>query len=435
MKELSIEEKARAYDKSLEKAKEFKNNPFAGYDGTDLISALFPELTEPDDERIRKVLLNNFKNNYSEYCCNDVNRDMIIAWLEKQGKNPVCKVKIGETYKCIASPRYTCFRIGDICYVKDNFVAELINICSGCFELLEKQSEQKTTDKDEPKFHQGEWITNGDYTWQIISVTDLDYILRTQDGNIVDDTISYVDEQFHSFTIQDAKEGDVLACDDKDKVFLYNGKLDLRDRVCAYCGIYKTYDGLRFTKCAIGNYFTYKEPYPATKEQRDLLFQKMKEEGYEWDAEKKELKKIEQTPSWSEEDELNIRELERLVKQVWATAEHENDKDTIHKMSDLSFFLKTLKPQPKQEWSEDDEYYYNIILYILNNECVGKTDKEEAINWYRSIKDRVQPHSQWRPSDEQITWLYRATDDASKDSRMKQVLEKLLSDLKKLREE
>ena len=32
--------------------------------------------------------------------------------------------------------------------------------------------------------------------------------------------------------------------------------------------------------------------YPATKEQRDLLFAKMKEAGYEWDAEKKELRKI-----------------------------------------------------------------------------------------------------------------------------------------------
>ena len=31
---------------------------------------------------------------------------------------------------------------------------------------------------------------------------------------------------------------------------------------------------------------------PATKEQRDFLFQKMKEEGYEWDPVKKELKKI-----------------------------------------------------------------------------------------------------------------------------------------------
>jgi hypothetical protein len=57
----------------------------------------------------------------------------------------------------------------------------------------------------------------------------------------------------------------------------------------------------------------------------------------------------EQNSAWNEEDELHIRELESLVKQAWAIAEHENDKETIHKMSNLSFFLKTLKPQPKQE--------------------------------------------------------------------------------------
>ena len=55
----------------------------------------------------------------------------------------------------------------------------------------------------------------------------------------------------------------------------------------------------------------------------------------------------------------------------------------------------------------------------------------EAIEFIRSIDD---PHA-WRPSDEQITWLYRAADDASKDSRMKQILNELLSDLKKLKEE
>ena len=80
-------------------------------------------------------------------------------------------------------------------------------------------------------------------------------------------------------------------------------------------------------------------------------------EGYvKWTANallnfaKRELEKQgEQKSTWSEEDELHIRELERLVKQVWAIAEHENNKDTIHKMSDLSFFLKTLKPQLKQD--------------------------------------------------------------------------------------
>lgn len=32
--------------------------------------------------------------------------------------------------------------------------------------------------------------------------------------------------------------------------------------------------------------------HPASKEQRDALFQKMKEEGYEWNVEKKELKRL-----------------------------------------------------------------------------------------------------------------------------------------------
>ena len=48
---------------------------------------------------------------------------------------------------------------------------------------------------------------------------------------------------------------------------------------------------------------------PATKEQRKLLFQKMKEAGYEWDAEKKELRKMEQKQKWSEEDEIMFNQL------------------------------------------------------------------------------------------------------------------------------
>ena len=41
-------------------------------------------------------------------------------------------------------------------------------------------------------------------------------------------------------------------------------------------------------RCGVGNI----GGAPATKGQRDTLFAKMKEAGYEWDAEKKEVKKI-----------------------------------------------------------------------------------------------------------------------------------------------
>ena len=53
-----------------------------------VLESLFPELAESEDERIRKVLLNDFKNNCSEYYCEGINRDMIIAWLEKQAQKP-----------------------------------------------------------------------------------------------------------------------------------------------------------------------------------------------------------------------------------------------------------------------------------------------------------------------------------------------------------
>ena len=43
-------------------------------------------MTQKDDEKIRNVLLNDFKNHCSEYYCEGVNRDMIFAWLEKQGE-------------------------------------------------------------------------------------------------------------------------------------------------------------------------------------------------------------------------------------------------------------------------------------------------------------------------------------------------------------
>jgi len=109
-------------------------------------------------------------------------------------------------------------------------------------------------------------------------------------------------------------------------------------------------------------------------------------------------------PTWSEEDELHIRELESLVKQVWATAEHENDKDTIHKMSDLSFFLKTLKPQPKQEWSEEDEKKIESIIETIR---IRKFEHpqltpvyEGDISWLKSLKDRVQPKQEWNEEDD-----------------------------------
>jgi len=202
--------------------------------------------------------------------------------------------------------------------------------------------EKKSADEVEPKLNVGDWITNGEYTWKIVEVKPLDYILQSQDGNIVDDTISYVDEYFRLWTIQDAKPGDILFQD------LMGGMTFIFDGVNPEMAILYSFiisnDGGRLARYNIGKPNTgigYVEEnkniiHPATKEQRELLFSKMKEVGYEWDAEKKELKKIGQKPIiWSEEDE---EMLENIIDDYDDVEEH-NLCDDIGKI----MWLKSLK--------------------------------------------------------------------------------------------
>ena len=149
--------------------------------------------------------------------------------------------------------------------------------------------------RNNPKFNVGDWITNGDYIWKIVEIKPLDYMLQSQDGNIVDDTISYVDEQFHLWTIQDAKDGDILT-NDYNSTFIFKEEY-IAGKPKAYCGII---DGYFFEK--VGGCWTNEKCYPATKEQRGILFKKIKEAGYEWDDDMKTLNKIQNEPIFNEGD-------------------------------------------------------------------------------------------------------------------------------------
>lgn len=92
------------------------------------------------------------------------------------------------------------------------------------------------------------------------------------------------------WTIEDAKDGDVLTFYNKECPFIYRTKTFFGNPV-AYCGVRS--DGTFISSSPIDHQWCLKsEVVPATKEQRDLLFAKMKEVGYEWDAENKKLKKV-----------------------------------------------------------------------------------------------------------------------------------------------
>lgn len=77
---MNTEQKAKAYDETLEKARKVYSNISSGYSNLKkILENAFPELKESEDERIRKAIIEYFES------CNIKHLDW-IAWLEKQGE-------------------------------------------------------------------------------------------------------------------------------------------------------------------------------------------------------------------------------------------------------------------------------------------------------------------------------------------------------------
>ena len=136
---------------------------------------------------------------------------------------------------------------------------------------MQNQSEQKRVDKDEPKFKVGDWIIYRDEgcteILRISSVTKTHYIcIDISDDYCRNLNIKFIDNHnYHLWTIQDAKNGDVL--------FMDNGSAN-----CIF--IYKSFNNGIINKYASYNNFGFEgEHYlvlndgyvvPATKEQREM---------------------------------------------------------------------------------------------------------------------------------------------------------------------
>ena len=230
MKELSINEKAKAYDEAIERAKKLYGNG--------IIERIFPELKECDDERIKKNC---------------------IHFLELQKQHHAATFEIEE-----------------------------------CIDWLEKKGKQ-LADKNKPKFEVGDWVVfiTSESVYQVEKKENYEYTLRHILGGSL--CLSFSNEKLiREWTIQDAKDGDVICY--RDEISLY--KHDIKNctkQETTFGGFvyYCCYDAKRFITDSL--YMLTKQDeidiHPATKEQRDALMKAMNDAGYEWDSEKKELKK------------------------------------------------------------------------------------------------------------------------------------------------
>ena len=184
-------------------------------------------------------------------------------------------------------------------YLDDQRVQELAKkLCSKYSQKLYNPSniendEQKSANKIEQKFEVGDWIasnlSNSSNLLCIIGIDETNYEVVTPQGSTGVPSIRYIDKHYHLWTIQDAKDGDVIRLGTVTAIFKkYIGQ----EKCICYCSFCKNRGFEIPIENGEDNVYGCYNATPATKEQRDLLFQKMKEADYEWNTDNKELKKL-----------------------------------------------------------------------------------------------------------------------------------------------
>lgn len=131
----------------------------------------------------------------------------------------------------------------------------------------------------------------------IIDSDKTNYRVEDVNGNSGCPKKEYLTSHYHLWTIADAKDDDVLCLYEHDVpkiIFILRGTPNKPYVFNYYCYYNITYPDFNFGSTTEGLVLNYETDAikPATKEQRELLFQKMKEEGYKWDSENKKPIKI-----------------------------------------------------------------------------------------------------------------------------------------------
>lgn len=384
MKELSIEQKAKAYDEALKVLHK--------YDGAhimftqDLKEEMFPELKE--DERIRNLLyclIRDRSDNGKLLEHNGVSADMALAWLEKQGKS--LRQRADVIIANMLDDKIDGIQRELIEFAANAIEAPWLEIIKSadCYaqrirNIIDEQDEQKSADKVESKFHEGDWVVNTitNNVEQIIEVTSNEYICS---GNLI---VSFDNQHLlRKWTIQDAKDGDILA--DGNLPFILK-KIDTNKYSYAYCGI-SVDAGFKIVSDGESGAWTWMQDIkPATKEQRDQLEKAMVNAGYKWNKEGRKLEKIEQESVWSEDDEDYRFDVNVAIDDLY-------DEGYAEK---LRGWLKSLKEriqvQPKQEWSEEDAEMFDAIIADIKftqSVHINQVVYEREIDWLKYIRDRI----------------------------------------------
>ena len=436
------------YNEALERAKTLYENA-NGMILKKWVEQVFPELAESEDERIRKSLIDMLKNDEKCYLKE-------IAWLEKQGEHANFRNKIQIGDKVTRNEGGVLVNISQLNRVAKErkkqgetkpFDYENTNIQQNDFapkSAMEAIKEEKVDnankvepkdyndidphfgkpiDKVVPKFKVGDWVVwdnkiscHIDNIYQgkeslMYTITDTNNMTRSY-------SVKGFDNNAHLWDItKDAKDGDVLK--EGSCIFILR-KMKSKNTAITHCCLFDDGDFNLSPTLSLDVDST----FPATKEQRDILFAKMKEEGYAFELYNKVMMKIEDKLITDVEIPFGAKDSE--LKEVFYSipkgfhAEIEDDKVVI-------------KQGEKKHWSEEDEkiiqWIATDIKRLINDNKKANIIADQEIKWLESLR----PRSQWKPSDEQMDALDSTLQYSQVSHNSFEHLNSLFNDLKKLK--
>ena len=402
---MTVKEKAERYDKALEIARQYWNNRAMPIGTNFQLQRMFPELKKSEeDEKIRNFISNELaclratdekgSDRYEELT-------KAIDWLENQGQQkPVViipKFRVGDEIKTSNEESLTITKIDE-----KGYWSEDLFICGFDEECIWDLVGQKHADKIEAKFKVGDWITDNNSTFQIVKVENEWYY--ADDGDKICFDVAH--QYYHLWTIQDAKDGDVLCtyeCGTPKIVFILKGTPKKHYALSYYCYyniMYPHFESDSEKGCLLPNDEDVK---PATKEQCDVLMKAMADARYTFDFEKKELKKIEQEKNMDNK----LTNFEHSLKHIMEEAIECGDTHNLKADADMLLRLAQ-KPnewhredeQNLNAWTEEDEKQARQIERIVHNDGCSKKLQEQIANWFESLKNRMQPKVEWSKEDE-----------------------------------
>jgi hypothetical protein len=330
------------------------------------------------------------------------------------------KFRVGDEIKTVNEEPLTITKIDE-----KGYWSEDLFICGFDSEVIWDLIKQKKTDKVEPKFHEGEWVVQGHNILKIRYIGDEYYCYETVGGYVDSMLISEINSLYHKFTIQDVKEGDVLAIEPikgYHSPFVAIYKKRNKEDFDSYCFI--GFDG-KFYKGESGH--STEGVHPATKEQRDTLEKAMTDAGYRWNPNEKKLEKIEQRQVIDYPDSLPKDNWELVHEFIETFGRIPKDEDELNVL--VEYVLKRQKPT---EWSKEDERMYRGLHNLIYSTPYCDSRKELS-DWLESLRYKIGSQKYWKPSDEQMNTLEYYMHTLVCDEH-KEILFGLYADLKKLTE-